>query len=1005
MGKGMVLQDLLRERAASGPSSGKLLLYPRSGTMPNEISYSALHAEASLRSNALRSLGGFHRTSPVLLHLEDHWDAILWFWAVLLADGLPVLSSPFSNVDEHRLQHIQGLAVLLQSPLCITRARALPLFDGDHTLRVRTVDNSTASTLSTASNTPATQTGMSLATHQWQQKSQRGQWSMLMLTSGSTGNAKAVQLTHAQVLAAVAGKASVRPLPASGTLLNWIGLDHVASLVEIHLQALWLGADQVHAYASDVVSEPARFLDLLSEHRVARSFAPNFFLARLVGAVAAKATDDEESGQQDKKRWDLSGLVALASGGEANDTATCVAAAALLSGFGAPPDVLTPGFGMTETCAGAIFNLACPAYEVEHGLAVAALGRCMPGIEMRITVADNNISNNSGQTTNPGRRVAVPGEVGDLEVRGPVVFKGYYRNAPASAAAFTPDRWFRTEDQAALDTGGNLRLAGRVKDVVNINGVKLLAADVQTAVERAVSDLAVARVVLFASRAPGMPTEQVTVAVVPRAWPTPTPERAAVEEAVVQACVLSTASRPLVFVLGEASVALLPTSALGKISRAKMRAMFEQGVFAADVELHAKALDEFAAAKQREAAAGTTPASEAETLLLQDIAAIMAGGSTAPPPTFGVGTPVFSLGFTSMDLIRLKHRLDTRLGISVPVITLMKHPTARSLAGALEFQMSSSDASLARNPISPHSSAPNTDNGNDSTYDPVVTLAATGHRTPLWLVHPGVGEVLVFLNLSARMGALEQHSRPMYALRARGFEPGQSSFGSIGEAVETYVGAVRRVQPRGPYALAGYSFGTMLAFEMAKVLTGPGFGEEVRFVGSLNLPPHIKHRMRQLSWNMCLLHLAYFLDLTTEERADAAEADSDDGSRFRGLSRAAALEQVVAEAGAPKLGELGLTRDALARWTDVAFGLQSMAVNYEPSGSVAALDVFYAVPLRAVAKSREEWLVVHLARWADFCTEKVRFHPAAGEHYTMIGPDHVDTFAHTLAAALAARGL
>ncbi|KAK0707146.1 acyl-protein synthetase [Lasiosphaeria miniovina] len=965
----MVLQDLLRERAASGPSSGKLLLYPRSGTVPNKISYSALHAEASLRSDALRSLGGFHRASPVLLHLEDHWDAILWFWAVLLADGLPVLSSPFSNVDEHRLQHIQGLAVLLQSPLCITRARALPLTYGNKKVNgINGVNGVNGTNGIGDSNGPdghcAPPPGLA----------------MLMLTSGSTGNAKAVQLTHAQVLAAVAGKASVRPLPASGTLLNWIGLDHVASLVEIHLQALWLGADQVHAYASDVVSEPVRFLDLLSEHRVARSFAPNFFLARLVGAVAAGTTDDEESGQQDKKRWDLSGLVALASGGEANDTATCVAAAALLSGLGAPPDVLTPGFGMTETCAGAIFNLACPAYEVEHDSAVAALGRCMPGIEMRIT------------TTNPERRrVAVPGEVGDLEVRGPVVFKGYYRNAPASAAAFTPDGWFRTEDQAALDAGGNLRLAGRVKDVVNINGVKLLAADVQTAVERAVSGLAVARVVLFASRAPGMPTEQVTVAVVPRAWPTPTRERAAAEEAVVQACVLSTASRPLVFVLGEASVALLPTSALGKISRAKMRTLFEQGVFAADVELHAEALDELAAAKQREAAADTTPASEAETLLLQDIAAIAAGGSTAPPPTLSVDTPVFSLGFTSMDLIRLKHRLDTRLGISVPVITLMKHPTAR--------------LDSTYDPVATLDSTYDPVATLDSMYDPVVTLAATGHRTPLWLVHPGVGEVLVFLNLSVRMGALERHSRPTYALRARGFEPGQSSFGSIGEAVETYVGAVRRVQPRGPYALAGYSFGTMLAFEMAKVLTGPRFGDEVRFVGSLNLPPHIKHRMRQLSWNMCLLHLAYFLGLTTEERADAAEADSDDGSRFRGLSRAAALEQVVAEAGAPKLAELGLTRDALARWADVAFGLQSMAVDYEPLGSVAALDVFYAIPLRAVAKSREEWLAVHLARWADFCTEKVRFHPVAGEHYTMIGPDHVDTFAHTLAAALAARGL
>jgi len=66
-----------------------------------------------------------------------------------------------------------------------------------------------------------------------------------MLTSGSTGNAKAVEITYNQTLAAVAGKAAVRQLPKGGAFLNWIGLDHVVSLVESHMQAHWLGVDQV----------------------------------------------------------------------------------------------------------------------------------------------------------------------------------------------------------------------------------------------------------------------------------------------------------------------------------------------------------------------------------------------------------------------------------------------------------------------------------------------------------------------------------------------------------------------------------------------------------------------------------------------------------------------------------------------------------------------------------------------------------------------------------------
>ncbi|KAH8646475.1 hypothetical protein BGZ60DRAFT_424391 [Tricladium varicosporioides] len=41
--------------------------------------------------------------------------------------------------------------------------------------------------------------------------------------------------------------------------LNWIGLDHVGALVEIHLQALWLGVDQVHVNAADIISSPRVF--------------------------------------------------------------------------------------------------------------------------------------------------------------------------------------------------------------------------------------------------------------------------------------------------------------------------------------------------------------------------------------------------------------------------------------------------------------------------------------------------------------------------------------------------------------------------------------------------------------------------------------------------------------------------------------------------------------------------------------------------------------------------
>ncbi|RCI13902.1 hypothetical protein L249_8273 [Ophiocordyceps polyrhachis-furcata BCC 54312] len=950
--------DILKERSQS---QRKMLFFPLGCSAPDEMSYRALYEISTELSLVIRTLQGFRDEAPVLLHLDDHRDTIVWFWAVLLANGLPVLSSPFSNVGEHRRRHTGWLSTLLQSPVCITRARSVPLFDGDHhSFKLHTVEDLLRR------RKDGSRQGTIEQEKQRSTRNDENAAAVLTLTSGSTGNAKAVCTTQRQILAAINGKAACRALTPDGPFLNWIGLDHIAGLVEMHIQPMWLGVGQIHVHAANVTSQPALFLRLLSRYRVSRTFAPNFFLAELVSAM-----DGPKQPPLDAKTWDLSDLAVFASGGEANDVKTCVAASALLERYGAPRNVITPGFGMTETCAGAIFNLDCPAYEVQNGLSAASLGKCIEGMEMRIAVKDDPYDGSSRSAAN---------EPGELQVRGDVVFSKYYRNPEATSEAFTPDGWFRTGDQAIIDPAGNLRLIGRLKDVININGIKIATSDVQAALEEALGSR-VARVVAFPARAEH--TEQITVAYVPKEWPLEARTMVDIESLAVEACIMSGGPRPLVFQLSRSSVSKLPLSALGKISRAKMRVLFEEGVFSDDVERHSHTVGDFKEQEQVQQQQGSEAANDAElSLLVEDIA-----------QTIGISrdgvrldASIFELGCKSMDLIRLKHRIDTRLGTEVPIVMLMKHPTARSMAAALSILLGrSGSCSLGEGDAAASIIA---------DYDPVVTFRPGGSKTPLWLVHPGVGEVLVFIGLVQHMS---DDDRPIYALRARGFEAGHKNFGSIEETVEAYVAAMRSRQPQGPYALAGYSYGTMLAFEMAKILEGEG--DRVKFLGSFNLPPHIKTRMRQLNWNMCLLHLTYFVGLISEEY------NSNDDDNLLALDRGEALKRVMSEADMDRMRELGLDEQGLARWADVAFGLQSMAVDYEPGGTVEALDVFHAMPLKVAARSREEWLAVHLSRWRDFCRSDVRFHRVGGEHYTMLGPEHVVGFAATLKAALRDRGV
>jgi len=77
------------------------------------------------------------------------------------------------------------------------------------------------------------------------------------------------------------------------------------------------------------------------------------------------------------------------------------------------------------------------------------------------------------------RRIVGPDEEGELEIRGPMLFAGYFGNDEANAAAFSPDGWFRTGDLVTIDEDLNVVMTGRVKDIINRGGIKINPVDIE----------------------------------------------------------------------------------------------------------------------------------------------------------------------------------------------------------------------------------------------------------------------------------------------------------------------------------------------------------------------------------------------------------------------------------------------------------------------------------------------------------------------------------------------
>ncbi|WP_433392308.1 amino acid adenylation domain-containing protein [Micromonospora sp. KLBMP9576] len=613
------------------------------------------HVELLARARAvlpgLRACG-LRRGSHVILRItsgEQYWPT---FWGCVLGGVVPLTVGAPTGYDADNpsataLVHawrVLGEPVVLAGPQDLDALARLEL--RDHVVAVPELtsthgtDPGPADVPAAAARGPATTSPESVA--------------LLQLSSGTTGRPKVIPLTHRGLSEYAVGARTMLDVGPQDVLLNWLPLDHSASLLLYHLGGVFLGATSVHVATERVLEDPLRWLELMRRHRVTHSWAPNFGL-RLVADAVARTPGPP---------WDLRGVRRVLTGGEQCRAETIEA---FVAATGVPASAMTPAWGMSETCTAITFTsftapgarLRIRTASLGGDLAYAAdgdlddttefvsVGLPAPGATLRIL--------------DPAGAVLPEGRVGRLQVSSARVTPGYLADPEATRLAFPDgDGWLETGDLAFMH-GGRITITGRAKDLIILNGNNLPCHEVEQ-VAGEVDGVRHGLVAAVGVPDPRTGTESLAIFYVPddTADMPPAGVAGAVSAAVARRWQVAPAR---VLPVAEAQ---FPRTSGGKIRRA---------------ELARRLLADEPPARPRDeppAAGGPVGPGRAQVrAVLTGILSDLVGGPVDP------ARPFYELGVGSVEIVRLRVGLERALGRGVPQPVLFAHPTIDALSAHL----------------------------------------------------------------------------------------------------------------------------------------------------------------------------------------------------------------------------------------------------------------------------------------------------------------------------------
>ncbi|MEO8182843.1 MAG: fatty acyl-AMP ligase [Deltaproteobacteria bacterium] len=445
---------VLLERAAQQGQQRAFTFLEDGETRERCISYGELELRA-------RSIGGrLRETAEVgaraLLLYPAGLDFIEAFFGCLFAGLVPVpLYPPRRNEHAERVRSVAvdaGASLVLG---CSETLAGLQLGAPDTLPRLRSLATTEIESVAAGGSDPVPLRADAIA--------------LLQYTSGATGQAKGVRISHGNLLANVVTIASVSRPSASSGVVSWLPMWRGIGLVGSLLYPLFMGVPALLMSPSHFLERPLRWLSAISRYRATESPAPNFAYELCIQA----AQNGDLSGL-DLSRWQLAW-----NGGEPVRADTLERFTATFAPAGFQHTTHYPCFGVTEAtlllCGGergagaSVRDLDIAALEQGRATDVGAAPR------RRLVSSGKPLGGELAIVNPKTRRRAAPDEVGEIWFSGRNVAHGYWNRPDASAETFGAQllddsvledptrRYLRTGDLGFVSAGGELFVTGRLE--------------------------------------------------------------------------------------------------------------------------------------------------------------------------------------------------------------------------------------------------------------------------------------------------------------------------------------------------------------------------------------------------------------------------------------------------------------------------------------------------------------------------------------------------------------